>query len=56
MQEGLDKIKEKFASPDHVGPAWVARFEEIDDAETQAYRKRDAYERVAGLLARLEIA
>jgi hypothetical protein len=53
VDEGLNKIKEKFASPEHVGPTWVANFEEIDDAEARSYRKRDAYERVAALLARL---
>ena len=37
VKEGLNKIKEKFASPDHVGPTWVADFEEIDDAEARAY-------------------
>jgi hypothetical protein len=56
VDEGLKKIKEKFASPEHVGPTWVADFEEIDDAETRAYRQRDAYERVAGLLVRLGMA
>ena len=48
VNEGLNKIKEKFASPEHVGPTWVADFEEIDEAEARAYRKRDAYERVMG--------
>ena len=56
VNEGLNKIQEKFASPEHVGPKWVADFEEIDDAETRAYRQRDAYERLAGLLARLGMA
>jgi hypothetical protein len=56
VDEGLKKIKEKFASPEHVGPTWVADFEEIDEAEARAYRQRDAYERVAGLLARLGMA
>lgn len=33
VQEGLQKIAEKFASPTHVGPKWVADFEEISDDE-----------------------
>ena len=54
--EGLRKIREKFASPEHVGPKWVADFEEIDDAEDRARLQRDAYERVAHLLAKLGMA
>jgi hypothetical protein len=56
VTEGLGKLKEKFASPEHTGPKWVADFDEIDDPETRAMRQRDAYERVAGLLARLGLA
>ncbi len=56
VNEGLNKIKKKFASPEHVGPRWVADFDEIDDVEARAYRQRDAYERVAGLLSRLGTA
>jgi hypothetical protein len=56
VAEGLGKLKEKFASPEHTGPKWVADFDEIDDPETRAMRQRDAYERVAGLLARLGLA
>ncbi len=55
VAEGLDKIKEKFASPEHVGPKWVADFDEIDGPEARAMSQRDAYERVAGLLSRLGI-
>jgi len=56
VAEGLSKIKEKFASPEHVGPKWVADFDEIDDPEARAIRQRDAYERVASLLSRLGVA
>ena len=56
VAEGLSKIKEKFASPEHVGPKWVADFDEIDDPEARAMRQRDAYERVVGLLSRLGVA
>jgi hypothetical protein len=53
VAEGLSKLKEKFASPEHTGPKWVADFDEIDDPETRAMRQRDAFERVVALLARL---
>ena len=56
VAEGLSKLQEKFASPEHTGPQWVADFDEIDDPETRAIRQRDAYERVSNLLARLGIA
>ena len=55
VQEGLAKIKEKFASPDHVGPKWVADFDELTDEEARAIRQRDAFERVNGLLVRLGV-
>lgn len=55
MQEGLVKIREKFASPEHVGPKWVADFDELRDAEARAIRQRDAFERVAALLSKLEM-
>jgi len=53
VQEGLNKIAEKFASPDHVGPKWVADFDELTDADVRAIRQRDAYERVASCLGML---
>lgn len=46
MQEGLRKIAERFASPEHVGPKIVADFEDIQKPDEGAIRKRDAYERV----------
>jgi len=55
VQEGLSKIGEKFASPHHVGPKWVADFDELTDAEARAIRQRDAYERVSRLLAMLRV-
>jgi hypothetical protein len=53
VKEGLAKIKEKFASPHHVGPKWVADFDELTDEEARAIRQRDAFERMNALLARL---
>lgn len=55
VQEGLAKIKEKFASPEHVGPKWVAGFDELTDNEARAIRQRDAFERVDALLTKLGI-
>ncbi len=55
VKEGLTKIGEKFGSPDHVGPKWVADFDELTDEEARAIRQRDAYERVAVLLKMLEV-
>lgn len=56
VKEGLAKIKEKFASPEHVGPKWVADFDELSDDDARAIRQRDAYERVNALLDRLRSA
>jgi hypothetical protein len=53
--EGLSKIAEKFASPDHMGPTHVANFEEIKDKEERDRIKRDVYERVQYLLTQLGI-
>jgi hypothetical protein len=53
VQEGMRKIAEKFASSEHVGPKFVADFEDIQDAEERAIRTRDAYERVSHLLTGL---
>lgn len=55
VQEGLRKIAEKFASPDHMGPKFVADFEDIQDQDERAIRMRDAYERAAHLLGALEL-
>ncbi len=50
VQEGLTKIADKFASPDHTGPKFVADFEDIQGQDERAIRVRDAYERVNHLL------
>jgi hypothetical protein len=50
VAEGLGKIAEKFASPEHTGPKFVADFDEIPDPDQRAMRRRDAYERVSYLL------
>ncbi len=50
VQEGLKKIADKFASPGHMGPKFVADFEDIQDEDERAIRTRDAYERVRHLM------
>ncbi|MBC8417565.1 MAG: hypothetical protein H8E10_03105 [Desulfobacterales bacterium] len=56
VREGLEKIAKHFASEKHVGPKFVADFEEITDPEERELRERDAYEKVAYILQKLGIA
>ncbi|MGA9193361.1 MAG: hypothetical protein WBZ24_16665 [Anaerolineales bacterium] len=53
VHEGLAKIADKFGSPEHMGPKFVADFEEIDDSEERDLLQRDAYERIDYLLRKL---
>lgn len=53
--EGLQKISEKFESPDHIGPKHVADFEAIEDEEEKAMKKQDAFQRVDYLLRKLGV-
>lgn len=55
VREGLTKISEKFASPEHVGPKHVADFEAISDTEEREARQRDVFERINFLLEKLGI-
>lgn len=55
VREGLDKIAEKFASPEHVGPKFVADFDEITDPEEREFIQRDSFERVDYLLKSLNL-
>lgn len=55
VQEGLRKIAEQFASPEHVGPKFVADFEDVQDEEDRALLLRDAFEKVDYLLRSLKI-
>ncbi len=54
--EGLEKIKSKFASIEHVGPKWVADFIEVADKEDRDIIMRRVYEKVSGLLDILMIS
>ena len=53
VKEGLEKIAEQFASEKHVGPKFVADFEEVTDSEEREILERDAYEQVNFLLEKL---
>ncbi len=54
--EGLGKIRSKFASVEHVGPAWVAEFLEIREKEDREIIMRRTYEKVNELLDILRIS
>ena len=55
VKEGLLKIAEKFTSETHIGPRFVADFEELEDTEEREILERDAYEKVNYLLEKLGI-
>jgi hypothetical protein len=55
VDEGLRILKEKFASPEHVGPVFITNFLGESDPETQKIIQRDAYERVNVLLESLDM-
>jgi len=50
IREGIEKIRKHFSSLNHIGPKFVADFEEVEDAEERSRIMRDAYERVQALL------
>jgi len=53
--EGLEKIAKHFASETHLGPKFVADFEELTDLDAREVLQRDAYEKVSYLLKNLGI-
>lgn len=53
VQEGLRKISEKFASVEHMGPRFVADFDDVQEDEERARIHRDAFEKVDYLLREL---
>jgi hypothetical protein len=55
VREGLLKIGEKFVSPDHVGPKFVADFEDVHEEAARAILVRDAFERVDYVLRQLQL-
>jgi hypothetical protein len=56
VREGMLKIREKFQSPEHVGPVGVCDFQEITDREERARIARDASERALALVAKLKLS
>ena len=55
IDEGLNILRDKFASPDHIGPVFTADFLEEKDQEAREMIKRDAYERIRALLESMGI-
>jgi len=55
IREGLEKLAEKFQSPNHIGPNFVADFEDVEDEDEREILKRDVFERVDSLLRGLKI-
>lgn len=53
VREGFEKIAEKFESPEHIGPKFVADYEELTDPDERDLVQRDAFERVDFLLRAL---
>ena len=54
--EGLEKIRSKFATIDHIGPKWVADFREVTEKEDRDIIMRRAYEKISELLDILKIS
>ena len=50
IQEMCEKLKEKFASPDHAGPTDIVAFLDISDEDEILRIKQDAYQRVKYLI------
>ena len=55
VQEGLRRIAEKSASPEHVGPKFVADFEGVQEEQERPLLLRDAHEKVDYLLRSLKV-
>jgi hypothetical protein len=54
VREALGKIREKFATPSHIGPKHVADFYGVTDPDARAILLRDASERVMAWAAAVE--
>jgi hypothetical protein len=55
VEEAINILAEKFSSPEAVGPVHVMAFEDISDADEQAFIQRDAYERLQYLISNLTV-
>ncbi len=54
VQEGLNILAEKFQSPEHVGPVFVADFLGETDPDSRLMIQRDVFERINDLLKRIK--
>ena len=54
VREAMIKLAEKFASPNHIGPKFVADFDEIIDPEEREIIQQDAYQRINTFLSMLK--
>lgn len=50
VNEMIEKLKDKFSSPEHAGPADVVSFLELYDEEEISMIKRDTYEQIVSLI------
>jgi len=55
VQEGLEKIAKHFATESHLGPKFVADFDEAEVQEERDLVQRDAYERISSFLKNIGI-
>jgi hypothetical protein len=55
VQEGLAKIAAKFATVTHVGPKFVADFDDVQEPGERAALMRDAFEKMDYVLRLLNI-
>jgi len=55
IQEMCQKLEEKFASPEHAGPADIVSFLEIEEEDEMLRVKQDAYQKVKYLVERIKV-
>jgi hypothetical protein len=55
IRQGLGKIRTKFQTPEHTGPADIIQFLQIEGGDNQSIRRRAAFEVVSELLNALNI-
>lgn len=53
IQEMAQKLGEKFASPEHAGPADIVAFQDITDEDEAARVKQDAFQKVNYIVSKL---
>ncbi len=50
VKEMIEKLNEKFSSPEHAGPADIVSFLELYDEEEISMIRRDAFEQISSLI------